>query len=39
MKNITNCNWLSVIKEKQIKEKKLKEAQMCMAGHYQTTKK
>jgi len=29
-------NWLSVIKAKQIKEAKLKNAQLCMAGHCPT---
>jgi hypothetical protein len=29
-------NWLSIIKEKQIKEKKLYNAQLCMAGNCKT---
>jgi hypothetical protein len=29
-------NWLSVIKAKEVKEKKLKNAQLCMAGHCAT---
>jgi hypothetical protein len=33
MKNTVKANWLSVIKAKQVKEQKLKTAQLCMAGH------
>lgn len=33
MKQSVKANWLSVIKAKQVKEKKLKNAQLCMAGH------
>jgi len=33
MKTSVNKNWLSVIKAKQVKDKKLKTAQLCMAGH------
>ena len=32
-------NWLSVIKAKEVKEKKLKEAQLCTAGHCPTKAK
>jgi len=32
MKTVTT-NWLSVIRAKQIKEKNLKTAQLCMAGY------
>jgi len=39
MKTIQTSNWLSVIKAKQVKEQKLKDAQMCMAGHCQVAKK
>ena len=28
----SSTNWLSVIKAKQVKEEKLKRAQLCMAG-------
>jgi len=30
---VTQKNWLSVIKAKQVKEQKLKEAQLCRVGH------
>jgi hypothetical protein len=30
---VNQLNWLSVIKAKEVKEKKLKNAQLCMAGH------
>ena len=33
MKKSVQTNWLSVIKAKQVKEEKLKNAQLCMAGH------
>ena len=33
MKKSVQPNWLSVIKAKQVKEAKLKNAQLCMAGH------
>ena len=33
MKKVVSSNWLSVIKAKQVKDKKLKTAQLCMAGH------
>ena len=33
MKTSVNKNWLSVIKAKQVEDKKLKTAQLCMAGH------
>jgi len=33
MKKSVKANWLSVIKAKQVKETKLKTAQLCMAGH------
>jgi len=33
MKQSVKANWLSVIKAKQVKEEKLKKAQLCMAGH------
>lgn len=32
MKNTVKGNWLSVIKAKQVKEQKLKAAQLCNAG-------
>jgi hypothetical protein len=37
MKKVVKANWLSVIKAKQVKEQKLHQAQLCMAG-YCTTK-
>ena len=39
MKNVVKANWLSVIKAKQVKEQKLHQAQLCMAGHCQAGKK
>ena len=39
MKNVVKENWLSVIKAKQVKEQKLHQAQLCMAGHCQVGKK
>jgi hypothetical protein len=39
MKTNQTFNWLSVIKAKQVKDQKLKEAQLCMAGHCQVAKK
>jgi len=33
MKTVVKTNWLSVIKAKQVKEAKLHNAQLCMAGH------
>ena len=32
-------NWLSVIKAQEVKKRKLKDAQLCMAGHCQVGKK
>jgi len=29
---VVQSNWLSVIKQQEVKRKKLKEAQLCMAG-------
>ena len=37
MKKVVKTNWLSVIKAKEVKEKKLHQAQLCAAG-YCTTK-
>ena len=39
MKNVVKKNWLSVIKAKQVKEQKLHQAQLYMAGHCQAGKK
>ena len=39
MNKTTKANWLSVIKAKQVKEQKLHQAQLCMAGHCQVEKK
>jgi len=36
---VHQTNWLSVIKAKQVKDKKLHNAQLCMAGHCQVRKK
>jgi len=36
MKKVVSSNWLSVIKAKQIKDQKLHNAQLCMAGHCPT---
>ena len=32
-------NWLTVIKQQEVKKKKLHDAQLCMAGHCTTTNK
>ena len=39
MKNVVKTNWLSVIKAKLVKEQKLYQAQLCMAGLCQVGKK
>ena len=33
---VHQTNWLSVIKAKEVKEAKLKQAQLCVAGHCPT---
>jgi hypothetical protein len=36
MKKTVATNWLAVIKAKQVKDAKLKNAQLCAAGHCPT---
>jgi len=35
----TSTNWLAVIKAKQVKEEKLRAAQLCAVGHCEVPKK